>query len=120
MTDSPPPAPEDTGDPLFEALWSKVLSSWDDEKTHGALLEYAVSNERLPDAAGRYRALKDDPVKGELATKRLDAIVFAATQLMMSMKTPANAKVPASITLSVFGICLFLIAWVGYAMYGRH
>jgi hypothetical protein len=115
-----PAAAETTNDPLFEALWAKVLSAWDDDKTHGAVLEYSVTSERLPDLAGRYRALKDDPERGERAKKRLDAIVLAATQLMMSMKTPVNTKVPLPITLTVFALFLCVVAFVGYAMvHGR-
>jgi hypothetical protein len=115
------PAPDETtDDPLFEALWARVLSSWDDDKTHGAALEYSLASERLPDLAGRYRALKDDPAKGERAKKRLDAIVIAATQMMMSMKTPTNVKVPLPIMLSVAGLFLAAIVFVAYAMaHGR-
>lgn len=115
---APSPAPlavEPTGDPIFEALWEKVLASWDDDKVHGSLLEYAITSERLPDIAGRYRALKDDPDKGTRAQKRLDAIVLAATQMMMSMKTPESAAIPKSITWSAFGIFLCVMLFLAYA-----
>jgi hypothetical protein len=115
----PPPGGDATGDVVFEALWEKVLSAWDDDKVHASLLEYAITAERLPDAAGRYRSLKDDPEKGERAKKRLDAIVIAATQMLMSMKTPGSAKVPASITLSAFGIFVFMTLFVAYAVFHR-
>jgi hypothetical protein len=108
-----------TTDPAFEALWQRVTESWDEEKTHGALLEYAIRTDQLPLIAGRYRALKDDPVKGEFARKRLDAIVIAATQLMMSMKTPPQTKVPLPITLSAVGIFLFALGFFIYAMVRR-
>jgi hypothetical protein len=114
-----PGAPESSGDVVFEALWQKVLSAWDDDKVHASLLEYAITAEKLPDAAGRYRALKDDPEKGERAKKRLDAIVLAATQMMLSMKTPGNVKVPLSITLSAFGIFVFMALFVAYAVFHR-
>ncbi len=120
---STPPAStmdaEATGDPLFDALWAKVLSSWDDDKVHAAVLEYSVTAERLPDLAGRYRAFKDHPTKGARAQKRLDAIVLAATQLMMSMRTPANTKVPLPITLSVAGLFAVAVLFVAYAMFHR-
>jgi hypothetical protein len=119
----PAPVPvheETTDDPLFEVLWAKVISSWDDDKTHGAALEYSLQAERLPDLAGRYRALVGHPEKGERAKKRLDAIVIAATQMMMSMKTPTNVKVPLPITLSVAGLFLAAVLFVAYAMaHGR-
>jgi hypothetical protein len=109
-----------TGDPLFEVLWAKVLASWDDDKAHGSILEYSVAVERLPDLAGRYRALKDDLTKGERARKGLDAIVIAATQVMMSMRTPANTTIPLSITLSVAGLFACAVAFVAYAMLHPH
>jgi hypothetical protein len=83
------------------------------------VLEYALRTEQLPLIAGRYRALKDDPAKAERAQKRLDAIILAATQLMMSMKTPPQTKVPLPITLSAFGIFLFTLAFLIYAMTHR-
>jgi hypothetical protein len=116
----PDPIPPDTlFDPAFEALWLRVLEAWDDEKTHSAALEYALHAERLPVLAGRYRALKEDPTKGERAQKRLEAIVLAATALMMSMKSPRETKVPLPITLSAVGIFLLAFVFLLYAMWKR-
>jgi hypothetical protein len=115
-----PPSPEGaTGDAALEALWQRVIDAWSDDKTHGALLEYALHAEHLPEIAGRYRALKDDPEKGERAQQRLNAIVVAATQRMMSMKTPARTKVPLPITLSAFGIFLFALGFLADAFFRR-
>jgi hypothetical protein len=114
-----PDEAQDSGDPVFEALWKRVLEAWDDEKTHAALLDHALREQRLPDAAGRYRALSDDPAKGERAKKKLDAIVIAATQMLMSMKTPPRGKVPWQITLSAVLVCLFMLGWLGLVVF-RH
>jgi hypothetical protein len=110
---------DEASDPLFEALWSRVLEAWDDDKTHNALLEYAIRAEKLPEAAGRYRTLVSDVDKGERAKKRLDAIVIAATSMLMATKTPKRQGVPWFITLSAFLIALVLIGWVAYAMFYR-
>ena len=110
---------EDDSDLIFETLWGRVLEAWDDDKTHGALLEYAVRAQMLPDAAGRYRALKDDPEKGVVAKKKLDGIVLAATQMMLSMKTPTVTKMPLSITLSAAAVCAISVAWAAYAILKR-
>ncbi len=110
---------DDAHDTALDALWQRVVDSWEDEKVHAALLEYALRTEHLPDIAARYRALEDDPEKKERARKRLDAIVVAATQLMMSLKTPARAKVPLPITLSAFGIFLCALVFLGYALLRR-
>ncbi len=104
-------------DPAFEELWKRVLEAWDDDKTHGAMLEYALRTEQLADVAGRYRAIKEkDPSKAEKAQKRLDAIVIAATQLMMSMKTPQSTKVPLPITLSAAGIFIVTLAFLAWIL----
>ena len=107
-------------DAVLDALWKRVLDAWDDDKTHAALLDHAMRAERLPDIAGRYRALADDPEKGALARKKLDAIVLAATQMLLSMKTPKPGKVPLPITLSAFGICALLLLWLAWAVFGKH
>lgn len=106
-----------SGDALLERLWARVLEAWDDDKPHAALLEYALRTERLPDVAGRYRALKDDPAKGERAQKKLNGIVVAATQLLFAMKTPAAPKKgPWAMTLLAAIVCLAMLAWLTYAI----
>jgi hypothetical protein len=115
--------PDDEADPtdaVLEALWKRVLEAWDDDKTHAALLDHALREQRLPDIAGRYRALVDDAEKGAVARKKLDAIVGAATQMLLSMKTPKPGKVPLSITLSAVGICAILLSWLAWALFGHH
>lgn len=124
MTDeaSPPPADEDAAsdDPVFLALWKRALEAWDEDGPHRALVEHALKTQQLPDLAGRYRALKDDPAKGERAQKQIDRIVAAATQLMFAMKTPAPTKTPLSWTLSAGLFFLLVIGWLAYTLVHRH
>ncbi len=114
-----PGAPTEGTDDGFEALWQRVLAAWDDDKVHSALVEYAVRMQRLPDAAGRYRALTTQPDKKARADKQLAAIVAAATQMLLAMKTPPRTKPPASITLSAVGICAVLLGLLAYALLHR-
>jgi hypothetical protein len=109
-------------DPLFEALWARVLEAWDDDKPHAALLDHAIRTQRLPDAAGRYRALKDDPAKAARAQKKLDGIVIAATQMLMSMQTPRPTKkgVPWPITLLAGLVMVVLLGWLTMVIFRRH
>ncbi len=109
---------EDERDPILEALWDRALVAWDDDKVHAALLDHALRAQRLPDLAGRYRAVSEDPARGPLATKKIDAIVVAATQSLFAMKTPKVEKVPLPITLTAFGICIFLLGWLAWALWG--
>lgn len=109
-----------SGDLIFDTLWSRVVEAWEDDKTHGALLEYALRKEQLPEAAGRYRALLEDPAKGAKAKKRLDAIVLAAMQLMQSMKTPPRPKLPWWVTALVVALCFLALAWVASIVLAAH
>ena len=102
----------------FETLWARVLESWDDPKTHGALLEYAIHEQLLAEAAGRYRALKDDPDKGAEAKKRLEGIVLATTSLLMATATPpTRAKTTLrTITVITFIGAVAVMFWLAWAM----
>jgi hypothetical protein len=106
---------------ILDALWARVLEAWDDDKPHHALLEYALRAEKLPDVAGRYRALKEaDAEKAPRAQKKLDGIVIAATQMMMAMKSPPDRfKVAPPITATLFAVTALLVAWLGYAVFHR-
>jgi hypothetical protein len=107
-------------DIVFEALWAKVVESWDDDKPHQALLQHALTAQMLPELAGRYRRLKDDPDKGARAQKKIDAIVVAATQMLMATKSPPRTKTPLSWTLSAALFFALVIAFLLYKlMLGR-
>ena len=106
-------------DPVLEELWKRVLENWDDDKKHGALLEHAVRTHALPEIAGRYRLLLGDPARAALAQKKITAIVTAATEMLVSMRTPRPGKVPLPITLSAVAICLAMLSWLALALWGR-
>jgi hypothetical protein len=109
----------DPSDPVLEALWARVMQAWDDDATHAALLAHAARTQGLPEIAGRYRALVDDPDRGRAAKKRLEGVVITATEMLMSMKTPRPGKVPLPITLSAFAICALMLTWLALALWGR-
>jgi hypothetical protein len=104
---------------LLEALWKRVIEDWEDEKTHAALLQHAVRVGALPEIAGRYRTVASDPTKAEVAQKKINGIMAAATEMLMSMKTPRPGKVPLPITLSALAICLTMLGWLAMVLWGR-
>ena len=106
-------------DPILEALWQRTLEAWDDEKRHAAVLEYALREKELPDLAGRYRALRDDPEKGPLAKKRIEALLNAATQMLFTMKTPRPTKTPSWLFWSALLTCAVMLLYVAYAILHR-
>lgn len=105
-----------------DMLWDRALQNWSDDKPHKALLEFALRTENLPEVAGRYRALKDDPEKGARAKKQLDAIVVAATQLMLATKTerPEHKGPPRWLTLVTALICVSMLIWLFRSMLRIH
>ena len=112
---------DDEPDDAVETLWKRALESWEDDKVHGALIEYAVRTENLPNLAGKYRALKDDAEKGERAKKQLDAIVVAATQMMLAQKTPRpeKGKPPVWLTFATALVCLTLLVYLAMMIFRR-
>lgn len=101
-------------DAVFDALWKRVLEAWDDERPHQAALGYALEHEMLPEIAGRYRKLADDPDKGPRAKKKIDGIVVAATQLLMATKTPPREKVPWQWTASAAVFFVVVVSFLAY------
>jgi hypothetical protein len=111
---------DDASDSMIDALWRRVLDAWDDDKPHAALIEHAVRAQALTEVAGRYRALVDDPERGARAKKQLDAVVVAATQMLVATKTPKPGKTPLPITLSALAVCFLLLGWLATLLWGRH
>jgi len=107
-------------DVVFAALWTRVLASWDEDKPHQAALSYAIEHEMLPEIAGRYRKLFDDPEKGARAKKKVDGIVVAATQLMLATKTPPREKVPWTWTASAAVFMVLVISFLAYKLFVHH
>jgi hypothetical protein len=105
---------------ILDALWSRALEAWDDDKPHQALLEYALREQKLPEVAGRYRQVKEkDAEKAARAQKKLDGIVIAATQMLTAMKTLERPKMPAWVTAAAMAICFLFLAWLLRAVMAR-
>ena len=112
---------EGGADALFEALWARCLESWDDDRPHAAILDHAVKTQSLPELAGRYRKIKEtDADKAPRAEKKINGIVVAATQMLMSQKTPARTKTPISWTISLAIVFVIVTLWLAYQLYGHH
>lgn len=120
MSEDAPDLPQSDGDVVFDALWKRVIEEWDDDKPHQAILKFAIDSQRLPDLAGRYRKLKEDPAKEARAKKKIDGIVVAATQMLMSTKAPVRTKLPWQWTAAFAFLCLFVLTWLAYKILGHH
>ena len=107
-------------DVVFQALWARVLEAWDEDKPHQLALTYAIEHEMLPEIAGRYRKLLDDPEKGARAKKKMDGIVMAATQLLLATKSAPREKVPWTWTASVAVVMVLVVSFLAYKLFGHH
>ncbi len=115
------PAEEAARDEALDTLWKLALAEWNEPKRHAALLELALGTNRLPDLAGRYRALKDDPEKGALAKKRLDAIVVAATQMLMATASSRTKAKTPPVVLALAGVLFFAaLIWIARVLLKLH
>ena len=102
-------------DPTFEALWKNVLDRWQDERAHGAFLEYCQTGEKLAEAAARYRGMKGDRDRSAVAEKRLAGIAIVALAQLHATRSQAAPPVRRTGNLILAG-CLGLAA-VGLLAY---
>jgi hypothetical protein len=108
-----------TGDDGFEVLWAKIEAEWSDEKIHIAFLEYAISRKLMPEAAGRYRAMRGDESKRAVADKRLNAIVTAATFMLEQTRTVAPERTNRKLSYLGFAVSLLLLSWLAFVILRR-
>lgn len=118
-------APEPAADPrakssTLDLLWANVEARWDDDKAHAAFLEFAAAKGELPEAAGRYREIKDaGGPRSELAQKKLSAIMLIAMQMLASERTDPAKKPPKWLTFVVFAVSFAIVAWVARLVFRR-
>lgn len=105
--------------PLAEPdpTWEKVLAEWERPAAHDAFLGAMAAAGRLGDAAARYRVLRDDPVRGETARKRLGAVAILAEQaLAATMDRPEPARFRRRLAVVAAIVCATLIGMVLWAL----
>jgi hypothetical protein len=99
----------------LETLWKHVLDHWDDEASHRAFLEHCREHDRLVEAAVRYRGMKGDRTRGELAQKKLTAITALAMARLEASRTREPKR--ASRAFGYVLVVLFLAGTVGLLAY---
>lgn len=110
---------ESSDDPLARA-WEGLESRWESADAHRSFVNLAQTLGVLPEAAKRYRALKDDPIRGPGAQRGIDLILAAAmSQLNASAATdrpPAGLYlVPLVTLLMLLGVTLAAANTLGRA-----
>ncbi len=102
-------------DSALETLWKNALDHWDDEAAHRAFLEHCRHYDQLVEAAVRYRGMKGDHARGELAEKKLAAITAMALARLEGARSPERRK--QGRLLSYVLIVFFIVATVGLLAY---
>jgi hypothetical protein len=102
-------------DAALDTLWKHALDHWDEEAAHRAFLEHCRVNDRLVEAAVRYRGMKGDHTRGPLAEKKLQAIAALALTRLEAERSPARAKQGGAIGYVL--IALFLAGTAGLLAY---
>ncbi len=102
-------------DNALDTLWKHALDHWDDEAAHRAFLEHCRHHDRLVEAAVRYRGMKADHLRGELAEKKLAAITALALARLESARTPDRRKHGRLVSYVL--IAFFVLATVGLLAY---
>src|SRR6188768_2738109 len=104
-------------DAAFEALWKNVLDHWQDERAHGAFLELCQATDQLAEAAARYRGMKGDRDRSEVAEKRLAGIAIVALAKLHATRSVARPGrrigsliLAASFGLAAVGLMAYLLA----------
>jgi hypothetical protein len=102
-------------DNALETLWKNTLERWDDEAAHRAFLEYCRHHDRLVEAAVRYRGMKGDHTRGELAEKKLTAITVLALARLETARSPDRRKQGRA--LGYVLVAFFVVATIGLLAY---
>ena len=106
-------------DAAFEALWKSVLDHWDEERAHGAFLEYSGATDQLAEAAARYRGMKGDRARSQVADRRLASIAVVALAKLEATRSkvpPAGRRVGSlvllvGLALATLGVLAYLSAF---------
>jgi hypothetical protein len=99
----------------LETLWKNTLERWDDEAAHRAFLEYCRQHDLLVEAALRYRGMKGDHARGEVAQKKLTAITAMALARLEVARSPDRRKQGRA--LGYVLVAIFVAATIGLLAY---
>ncbi|MFO0624509.1 MAG: hypothetical protein U0325_02750 [Polyangiales bacterium] len=104
----------DPPDPL-DTAWHELSANWDAEERHRSFVALAAALDRLPEAASRYRALRDDPERGAGARRGLEKVLGAAmARLSAERREAPPARSNYLLALTALG-CL----WIGTLVIAR-
>lgn len=96
-------------DPLIVAF-ERLEREWDDEEAHKRFIGLAFSLERLPDAAGRYRVIRDHQSdRSEVASRQIDRIMALAMQSLELHRSPPPKERPRWLNVAAVAVTAALV-----------
>jgi len=102
-------------DDAVDTAWAELDKAWDDPEAHRRFIGLCAALGRLPDAATRYRQVRDDsPERSEIAKTRLGAIATAATAALYETRS-ALPKKRSRVTLVGLGVAVGMVLWALWA-----
>ena len=99
-------------DAAFEALWKSVVDRWDDQRAHGAFLDYCQATDQLAQGAACYRAMISDRDRSGAAERRLKSIAAIAMGKLEASRwrAPIAHRRPSTLILAaVLGLAAVAI-----------
>jgi hypothetical protein len=102
-------------DAVVEALWAKVLASWDDEAAHRGFVSHCQATHQLAEAARLYRTQvspegpeRDEPGRQADARKRLAAIALVAVATLDAARGARAEPREAPVSIRAVGVIVFV------------
>lgn len=105
----------ESDDPI-EVSWAKVQAHWTEDQVHRSFISLASTLDRLADAGGKYRSVRDnDAERGEDARRRIDQLFAEAAQGLRiahpetKQLVRAHKVIKLSIILALAGLALLTL-----------
>jgi hypothetical protein len=92
------------------------LASWQEDKVHGAFIDYAMQSSLLTDAAAKYREAQASPERADVAGKKLAALALCAENMLRASRSPPKKGLPWQINLVGALLCAGIL-WGIYQMF---
>lgn len=101
-------------DPI-ETAWESLRTQWSSDDAHRAFVALAAALDRLPDAASRYRSVRDDPELGEGAAAGLERVLGAA----MAKLSTTRHEAPPVRSRHLLPVTALGCLWIGTLVVAR-
>lgn len=100
----------------LDELWRHVVARWDDPKVHDLFVQTCFDRKRLDRAAAQYKSCIADPERSSVADKRLQNVVFLASQALEEDRSAPVKSGNRWLMIVAVIVCVGSIAVLLYAL----